>query len=341
MNKKFVTMKDIAKEVGVSINTVSKAFKDHPDISEKTKSIILDTAEKMGYIKNYSASILRGKKSGLLGTIYSDGSNPFFSEVGKGIEYEADKNGYNVITMNSMGNLIKEKKNIMTLLENRVDGLILFPINNKMEYYDIYNLKQNTVLAGQPFDGDIFDNVYTDEFNGAFKAVDYLIKSGRKKIMMIDNFLFKIGKNKRYQGYTYALEKNNIKYSNKLHKVVGKLDRIHRINEGKKIIEKAVKDNIKFDAVFTFNDLLAFGVIKGLHESGLKIPEDVSVMGYDDLDLSRMITPSLSTVKYDKFDMGGKIVKTLMKRLKKPDKKTERVKIDTDIVIRASTKGGE
>ena len=98
MNKKFVTMKDIAKEVGVSINTVSKAFKDHPDISEKTKSIILDTAEKMGYIKNYSASILRGKKSGLLGTIYSDGSNPFFSEVGKGIEYEADKNGYNVIT---------------------------------------------------------------------------------------------------------------------------------------------------------------------------------------------------------------------------------------------------
>jgi LacI family transcriptional regulator len=193
MNKKFVTMKDIAKEVGVSINTVSKAFKDHPDISEKTKNVILDTAEKMGYIKNYSASILRGKKSGLIGTIYSDGSNPFFSEVGKGIEYEATKNGYNVINMNSMGNLANEKKNIMTLLESRVDGLILFPINNKMEYYDIYNLKQNTVLAGQPFDGELFDNVYTDEFNGAFKAVDFLIKSGRKKIMMIDNFLFKIG----------------------------------------------------------------------------------------------------------------------------------------------------
>lgn len=339
MNKKFVTMKDIAKEVGVSINTVSKAFKDHPDISKKTKNNILETAEKMGYVKNYSASILRGKKSRLIGTIYSDGSNPFFSEVGKGIEFEANKNGYNIITMNSMGNLTNEKKNIMTLLKSRVDGLIIFPINNKMEYYDIYNLKYNTVLAGQPFDGDIFDNVYTDEFNGAFKAVDYLIKSGRKKIMMIDNFLFKIGENKRYQGYIAALEKNNIKYSQKLHKVVEKLDRIHRINEGKKIIETAIKNKLDFDAVFTFNDLLAFGVIKGLHESGLKIPDDVCVMGYDDLDLSSMITPSLSTVKYDKFDMGEKIVKTLMKRLKNPDKKSEKIKIDTELIIRSSTKG--
>lgn len=340
MNKKFVTMKDIAIEVGVSINTVSKAFKDHPDISEKTKEVILDTAEKMGYIKNYSASILRGKKSGLLGVIFSDGSNPFFSEVSKGIEYESSKNGYNVISMNSMGKLPNEKKNIMTLLESRVDGLIIFPINNKMEYYDMYNLKQNTVLAGQPFDGKIFDNVFTDEFNGAHKAVDYLIKSGRKKIMMIDNFLFKIGKNKRYQGYVSALEDNGIKYSDKLHKVVGKLDRIHRINEGQRIIEKAVKENLKFDAVFTFNDLLAFGAIKGLHEMKLKIPEDVSVMGYDDLDLSSMVTPSLSTVRYDKFDMGQKIVKTLMKRLKKPDKKVEDVKIQTELVLRASTKGG-
>jgi LacI family transcriptional regulator len=210
-----------------------------------------------------------------------------------------------------------------------------------MEYYDIYNLKQNTVLAGQPFDGELFDNVYTDEFNGAFKAVDFLIKSGRKKIMMIDNFLFKIGENKRYQGYVAALEKNNIKYSDKLHKVVGKLDRMHRINEGRKIIEKAVKEKIKFDAVFTFNDLLAFGVIKGLHESGIKIPEEVCVMGYDDLDLSSMVTPSLSTVRYDKFDMGQKIVKTLMKRLKKPDKKTEKIKIETDLVIRSSTKEGK
>jgi LacI family transcriptional regulator len=155
---------------------------------------------------------------------------------------------------------------------------------------------------------------------------------------MIDNFLFKIGKNKRYQGYVAALEKNNIKYSDKLHKVVGKLDRIHRINEGKKIIEKAVKEKIKFDAVFTFNDLLAFGVIKGLHESGIKIPEEVSVMGYDDLDLSSMVTPSLSTVRYDKFDMGQKIVKTLMKRINKPDKKTGKIKIETDLVIRSSTK---
>lgn len=338
MVKKYVTLKDIAEEIDLAITTVSKALRDHPDINIQTKKNVKKVAKEMGYIKNLSASSLKSNKSNTIGVILSDNSNPFFQQIMTGIEEEAQKKDYKIIYMNSQGEEEKEKNAIKSLLEYRVDGLIIFPLQNIKEYKK-YQIGKNSVLVSWTKGYKIIDSVSVKEREAFYLATEHLIKTGRKNILFMDNFLYKTGYCiRRFEGYKDALKDYGIKFKEENHITRKDLDKSHRINEGYFAMQEVLNQGKKFDGIVCFNDLMAYGVIKSLHEAQIKIPDQVGIVGFDDLDFSTIIHPSLTSVGYNVINWGRESFKTLLKRLDNPTSAIKNVELDVSISIRGSTK---
>lgn len=331
--KKFVTIRDIAKEAGVSINTVSRALNDKPDINVETKRKILEIAKKMGYIKDATAISLRYGLTKVIGVILEDSSNPFFSEVLKGIELGAKEQGFTVVFMNTEKDYTLEEEAIKTMIGRRVDGIIISPTQEKSD--DIKFLIEKEipfVVLGVHFEDIDVPEIYTDDVKGSYLAVKHLIESGRKRILFLNGFLYKSVAKMRLEGYKKALEEFGLKYDDNL---------VFELEEGyenayslmKEIIEKGVK----FDSVFCFNDVFAIGVIGALKEAGINVPKDVAVVGYDDISFSKFLTPSLTTVRIDKISEGKEAFDMLYQLLRKKIKKNIKKVLDVELVVRESS----
>lgn len=335
-NKKYITIKDISKEVGVSINTVSRALNDKPDISEKTKEKILQKAKEMGYVKNTFASMLKTQKSKIIGVIIPDSSNPFFSEVFKGIEEEARLNNYQTMIINTEGKYSSEEKAISTLIERRVDGILLFPMQNN--YEDIEKLiteKYPLVLVGRGVENWNVDEIYNNEIKGGYLATEHLIKKGCQRILMISAEEFNTAAKNRENGYIKALNDYNFKY-----KKIININKIHEglyIEEGEKIIQDVIKKE-KIDGVFCYNDLIAYGAIKKLIENEINVPKKIKVVGYDDIRFSKIFTPSLTTISVNKNKMGKEAFNMLIRRIDNIDSTTMNITLDVELIERDSTK---
>ena len=330
--KKYVTIKDIAKEAGVSINTVSRALNNKPDISKETKRKILKIAKELGYVKNITASSLRQKETRIVGVIIADSSNPFYAEVLKGIEAASRKYGYQIILMNTERIYKNEEEAINTLLQRRVDGLLIAPIQDKDD--DIRRLMEMNfpvVIVGRHFDDIEVNEVFNDEIKGGFIATDYLIKKGRRKILMISAELFRSAAKMRLEGYKKALEENGIHFDRDMVIITGV-----GIEDGYNAVNQAISKGIDFDSIFCYNDMLALGVIKALKERGFSIPENVSIVGYDDIIFSSFVCPALTTVRIDKYRLGYEAFKILIDIVKGRRKKIKRKVLDVELVIRES-----
>jgi LacI family transcriptional regulator len=333
--KKYVTIKDISKAVGVSINTVSRALNDKPDINEKTKEKILEKAKELGYIKNSFGSILKTQRSKIIGVIIPDSSNPFFSEVFKGIEEEARKNDYQTMIINTEGKYSFEEKAISTLIERRVDGILLFPMQNK--YEDIEKLltkKYPVVLVGRGVENWNVDEIYNNEIKGGFLATEHLIKKGCKKIIMISAEKFNTAGKNRELGYLKALEENKIEYKNIVN--INKLHEGLYFEEGENIVQKIV-DKEKVDGIFCYNDLIAYGAIESLKKKNINVPNDVKVVGYDDIRFSKIFSPSLTTIFVNKIKMGKEAFNMLKRRIENIDSTTMQITLDVELIERKST----
>jgi len=337
MEKKFVTMKDIASVLGVSVTTVSKALKNHPDISADMIRKIKKTANDLGYSKNYSASLLRGNKSKIIGVVMSDVSNPFFTELLLGIQEVARKKGYEILFSSSQGNEEYENQAIETLLNRRVDGLIICPIQQEFSQFDKYNLREKAVITGNIPSCDI-DYVVSDEFKGSYMATKHLIDSGCGKIAMLNNYLhLKSSLNKRFDGYKAALLDSGIGFDESLLLTVDRIIPPHRLQDGYDDIKEFILKNTDIDGIFCFNDLLAFGTLKVLNELNIKIPEQISVVGYDNIDFSEIITPALSSIQIHKYEMGKLAMKMLLDRIEKPEMEFRKNITDVELIIRNSS----
>jgi len=335
-NKKFITIKDISKEVGVSINTVSRALNDKPDINEKTKEKILQKAKEMGYVKNTFASMMKSQKSKIIGVVIPDSSNPFFSEVFKGIEEEARKSDYQTMIINTEGKYNLEEKAISTMIERRVDGVLLFPMQNN--YTDIEKLlseKYPLVLVGRGVENWNVDEIYNNEVKGGYLATKHLIDKGCNRIVMISAEKFNTAARDRENGYMKALKESKLSYQK-----IENINKIHEglyIEEGKKIIENILMRET-IDGVFCYNDLIAYGVIKELKENNKKIPEEIKVVGYDDIRFSKIFSPSLTTVSVNKEKMGKEAFNMLLRRIENIDSTTMNITLDVELIERESSK---
>ncbi len=300
---KYATMKQIAEIVGVSVNTVSRALNGKPDVSEKTRQKVLDVARRLGYVPNRLALYLKGKKTRIVGVIVEDNSNPFWSEVLKGVEAEAKLHGYHVILVNTNKNYRDEVEGIQMLLERRVDGILIAP--NQRKYDDLLELKKigiPFVIVGRhikELENLDIPMVYSDEIKGGYIATKHLVERGCKRIAFIGAQPYNTASAERYEGYKRALRDAGIEMKEELIRSTG-----IEMKDGYRSVMDLLKGKARFDGVFAYNDLIAFGVLKALKEANLRVPEDIKVVGYDDVFYSSLITPSLTTVRVEKKEMG-------------------------------------
>jgi LacI family transcriptional regulator len=310
-----LTIKDIAKKLGVSVSTVSRALKDHPDISDETKKLIKAFAAEVNYRPNALALSLRRQKTNTIGLIIPEIVHHFFSSVISGMEDLAYKEGYNIIICQSNENQHREAINLQTLLDHRVDG-ILVSLSKSTQVFDHFI---DAVDSGIPlvfFDRAaekiLTDQVITDDFEGGLIATTHLINRGCKNIIHLaapQHLL--IGKNRR-EGYCKALENAGIPIRE---------DRILKCDTREEVF--TMRQHIldlapEIDGIFAVNDSTAIAVMQILKAKGYKIPKNIAVVGFGDGPNASVIEPALTTIEQKGFEMGLEAVRLLLQRLNNP-----------------------
>ena len=326
------TLKDIGKEVGVSATTVSRALNNKPDISYQVKQKIKEVAERLGYSPNALARSLKAKKTSSIGVLIADIADPFFAPIVKGIENTARQMGYSIILCDTGGEYEQEKLALQMMLEKRVDGLLIIPCQT--EYGDILELKRKKVpfvLLGRHFDLVESDYVITDEIKGAFSATDYLIKKGHKKILFMNGPNYISSAKERLVGYKRALHEHAILFDKSLVKE-GAL----KMEDGYRIMKQILSSGTKFTAVFAYCDFVVLGIMQALEEAKLKIPEDIAIVGYDDVAFARFLQVPLTTVHIPKYELGKEAMKLLKKKIEGEIQEPQAVILETKLVIRKS-----
>jgi LacI family transcriptional regulator len=339
--KRKVTLKQIAKELDVSISTVSKSLRNSPEISEDTRQKVQAFAKLYNYKPNNIALSLKNKKTKTIGIIIPEIVHHFFATVISGIEQVANENGYNVIVCLSDESFDKEVINMEMLANGSTDGFIMSLSKETEQKKDFHHI-QEVINQGMPvvmFDrvtNDVLcDKVIIDDQMAAYEAVDFLISKGFKKVALVTTVDYvSVGK-LRTDGYINALTDRGLAVKEDM------IVKIEDIANCASKIEKMLEEN-RPDAIFAVNELFAVTSIKLATKMGIKVPEDLSVIGFTDGIISQFSTPSITTVSQNGIKMGGRAAKLLIERLEMEEEEEENEQyrtelIDTHLVEREST----
>lgn len=307
-----VTIKDIANILGISISTVSRALKNHPDISEETKNQVKELAIKLNYEPNALALNLRRCRTNTIGVIIPEIVHHFFSSVISGIEDVAYDRGYNVMVCQSNESYEREKINAQALLLNRVDGVLVSVSKNTYNFDHIrafVNQGIPLVFFDRICPEIIADRVIINDEGGAFMATEHLISLGCKNIAHFSapqNLL--IGQD-RCAGYQRALKRHNIPYNPDL------ILHCDTSEDAFEKTEKFLKINPSVDAVFAVNDSTAIAAMKVIQRMGKKVPNDIAVIGFGDGPNTEIVSPTLSTIEQKGTEMGTEAIRLLLNRI--------------------------
>lgn len=340
---KPVTLKQIAETLDISITTVSKALKDYPDVSKKTRKLVRETASQLNYRPNSFAVNLRTKESKTIGLIIPEVVHHFFSTVIKGIIAQAEKKGYLVIILQSNESYELEKKQIDLLLSKQVDGILISLANETSDFKhltDVIDQNKPIVMFDKIAKIVNCSKVIIDDRKAAYLATQHLIDTGCKRIAHFRGPLLPQNSIDRFLGYKKALLDNNLQYDSSLIYLCDCSDM--SFEEGKKNAEQLLKDHNDVDGIFINTDMVAIGAITEFNKKGVKIPEEISIVGFSNWFMSSAITPSLSTIDQPGYKMGKMAFKQLFKELKalKKGKETHPkiIELETALVKRDSTK---
>ncbi|MEO2126691.1 MAG: LacI family DNA-binding transcriptional regulator [Christiangramia sp.] len=338
--KPKLTLKQIAKELDVSISTVSKALKDSSEIGEDTKEKIKAFAKLYNYKPNNIALSLKNRKTKTIGIIIPEIVHHFFTTVISGVEKVANELGYNVLVCLSDNSFDKEVLNMEMLANGSTDGFIMSLAKETMQKGDYHHL-QETINQGMPLvlfdrvvDNIACDKVIIDDVNGAKKAVNHLIDIGCKKIALITTVDYvSVGK-LRTHGYQQALYEAGLPIDESM------ILKIEEMEDSEREIDNFLKEK-NVDGVFAVNEHFAISAIKTLQENNRRIPEDVSVIGFTDGELSKRFIPSLTTVSQHGESMGEEAARILIDKLERSVSEEDTYKtiiVETGLVRRNSTK---
>lgn len=332
MSRHPITIKDIARILNVSVSTVSRALKDHPDISKATKKSVQDMARELNYRPNEIALSLKNRRSKIIGIMVPQLVHHFFSSVIEGVENVAYDQGYQVMIYHSDELLERELQLIQSFMSYRLDGLVVSMSKETKDFAHFNKLSQlgvPIVYFDRVPEGD-YNKVLFDDYQGAFDAVQHMIDCGCKKIIhFAASSSMDIGK-KRRQGYVDALKKNGLEVNDSF---IVECDTYECALKSAEDILYLFPD---LDGIFAVNDLTAIGTMKQLVKNGKRVPEDIKVMGFTNETSSAIYSPSLSTVDQQGVQMGEEAAKLLldnMDGIKRAITKT----ISASLVIREST----
>jgi DNA-binding LacI/PurR family transcriptional regulator len=316
MKFEAVTIKDIAKALGLSTSTVSRALRDSHEISIETKKLVMEYAEKINYHPNPIALSLKERKSRTIGVIVCEIANPFFSQVINGIESVAHESGYNVIIAQSHESFQKEVRDLQYLTSRSIDGLI---VSVSVETNDFAHINQ-VFQKGLPvvfFDRIVNEidthKVIVDNYKGTYEATKHLINNGCRNIGALAIAPFLSITRERIAGYKAALTDGGISFDEKL---------IQHLKPGPQLkddLEVAVKSllelNPKPDSIIGLSDKLTTGCLRILKKEKIKVPEDISLIGFSNSELTDLIDPPLSIIKQPAFEMGEVSTRLLLQMI--------------------------
>ncbi len=335
-----VTIKDIARELNISVSTVSRALADNPLVKPATKKAVTELAEKLNYQPNFTALSLRNNTTKTLGVILPQVVHEFFANVLRGIEDVAYSRGYSVIICNTHESFEREVIDAKTLMNGRVDGVLACVSKETNDYKHFQEFKNRNiplVFFDCIVDGIDADKVIIDDHDAAYNAVTHLLNTGRKDIAYVGGPEGLLISKNRFKGYQDALEEKGLKMNADLviHNNAGKFE------DGQQSIQNILKKTKKLDAVFAGTDMMAVGAVKALKTAGLSVPKDISICGFSNWKISEVYEPSLTTIDQPGYDMGEISATMLFSQIdhkEEKDYKAETKVLKTSLIIRESSK---
>lgn len=329
--KKKITIKDIARLSGVSKSTVSRVLNNSPGVKEETRKKVLEIVKKYDYAPDIIASGLVKKRINTIGVIVSDITNPYYSVLVKGIEDICRTYGYGLLLCNTDGRITEEVKHVKLLIQKNVDGIIF--ASSKLESPALNIMRDNVeyfIFVGRlPSNYEEYNYVVVDNFLGAYMAVNYLISLGHKKIAYLSGTWNTWPNIKRFEGYRKALEDNGLEVERK-YVFNGDFSLEAGYNIGMKVLNMKNRPT----AIFCANDMSAIGFLEACWELGFKIPEDISVMGFDDIPLSSFRNIQLTTISQSIYDQGAFAGKILIEKIQNKNKEKTQIVLPPKLIIR-------
>ena len=310
---RHVTIKDIAKELNVSVSTVSRALNDKYDIRKETRDLIMDTARKMGFKPNPIAQKLISRRSYNIGVIVPEFINSFFPEVIMGIQDVLIREKYQVIIMSSNENSETEKENLITMENAMVDGVIISltcETKNTDHLGNLINAGFPIVMFNRISDDLNVPKVVFNDYKWAFFATEHLIEGGCRNIIHLSGPQGLSFAKNRIKGFSDAIKKHHLPFRRESIIETGLF-----IEDGFRIMQKLIDNKNLPDAIFAVNDPTAIGAIKALKKNGIRVPDDVAVVGFSECSFADLIDPPLTSVVQPTFEMGKKVAGLMLQQI--------------------------
>ena len=333
------TLKEVAKKAGVSVTTASRILSNKPSpipISEETRRRVLKVARRLDYLPNIFARSLRTGKTGIVGVIVSDITDSYYGGIIDGIERVLNENDYYFLLSSTQNSPQKEELYLTRLRKSRVDGLLILGATQRFTDNEVRELARSgipIVLVGRESPHPSVSAVTVDNFTGGFLATEHLIKLGHTEVVHITTRQPRIDGEQRLNGYESAMEKYGLKDRRRVEK--GDIT----AESGYQVMAGILRRGKRPTAVFPFNDRSALGVMMAIRDQGLRIPEDIAIVGFDDIPIARHFDPPLTTVRQPQEEMGRKGAELLMKVLRENEdvEKRENIILEAKLVVRKSS----
>jgi len=331
-----VTIKTVATKAGVSIAAVSKALNGGEDISQATRARILAICDELGYTRNQLARSLVTRTSSAIGLLIPDISTPIYPEIFKGLDAEAKKRGLRLFLCDTNRNIAIEKDYIQILMEQRVQGIIVAPVANDVSHiYRVLRRQIPIIFIGGKVNDEMDNYVATDNVLGSRLAISYLAELGHRRIAMIcDNYGTKT-KQDRIAGYQAEMIERGLKPW----VVQGGSDHPEGLEYGYRMLHSLADSGDLPTALYTSSDMVALGVMKAAIERSLRIPEDFSLVGYDDIMFASLPTVMLTTVAQPRFEIGRLAMELLCQAIESDNQEKKfRATVQPNLVVRSTTR---
>lgn len=338
MKEKEVTIYDIARKLNISVATVSRALQNDPVVNKKTKKKIDDMAAEMGYRINHFARNLRSQKTNTIGVIVPRLNSYFMSTVIAGIEEVANREGYNLIIAQSSESADKEIASAQTMFNNRVDGLLVslaYDTENMMHFDSFVKKKVPVVFFDRVAEQQPFTQIAIDNHRAAYEATTHLIEQGCQRIVHITAVQKRNVYINRLEGYKQALAEHKISFRDE-YILVTNLSQEAGIEAASRILAMQPRP----DAVFVANDNCAVGCMIALKAAGMRIPEDIAFVGFNNDPVSRVVEPNLTTIHYHGYEMGELAARNLINELtgKVAISATNKIVLRSELIVRDSSR---
>jgi LacI family transcriptional regulator len=339
-SNKEVTIYDVAKALNISPSTVSRGLKDHPHIRKETKKKIKAAAHEMGYQQNKFASNLRQKHTNTIGVVVPKLNSYFMATAIAGIEKVTAQNGYGLIISQSQESWKKEISCISTLFNSRVDGLLVslaFDTKNMDHFNILFNKDIPVVFFDRVADCHGYISIIIDNYKAGYEATSHLIEQGCRRIVHIGGNLLRNVYSERFRGYKQALDDNNIEFDQNLI-VISDMSGQAGINTAQKIMKMKSRP----DGIFTSNDTTAVATIVELEKAGVKIPEEIAVVGFNNEPISQVVKPNLTTVDYPAREIGEIAATSIINKLKNSESANlSTIVLKHNLIVRQSSLKGK